>query len=46
MGGRVGIASKILSRFVQKCATEDDDAFCRLIYRFTVNKMILNINQR
>ncbi len=25
---------------------EDDDAFCRLIYRFTVNKMILrNINQ-
>ncbi len=28
--------------FVQKCATggEDDDAFCRLIYRFTVNKMM------
>ncbi len=26
-------------RSVQR--VEDDDAFCRLIYRFTVNKMIL-----
>ncbi len=24
---------------------EDDDAFCRLIYRFTINKMMRNINQ-
>ncbi len=24
---------------------EDDDAFCRLIYRFIVNKMILKISE-
>ncbi len=37
----VGIASRYES-FCAKCVqqVEDDDAFCRLIYRFTVNKMI------
>ncbi len=37
VGGRQDLRSRLL-----KCATvEDDDAFCRLIYQFTVNKMIL-----
>ncbi len=41
--GRVGIASRftrvVYCEVMQQ--VEDDDAFCRLIYRFTVNKMIL-----
>ncbi len=33
---------KIYESFVRSVQqAEDDDAFCRLIYRFTVNKMIL-----
>ncbi len=38
----VGIASRFAELFVRSVQqVEDDDAFCRLIYRFTVNKMIL-----
>ncbi len=40
---RVGNASD-LPEFVSAAKqVEDDDAFCRLIYRFTVNKTILEI---
>ncbi len=44
---RVGIASRRPESFVRSAQqVEDDDASCRLIYRFTVNKMILEISIR
>ncbi len=37
---RVGI-TQIASRLLRSVQQVEDDAFCRLIYQFTVNKMIL-----
>ncbi len=37
--GAVELVRALPESFIAKCATgEDIDAFCRLIYRFTVNK--------
>ncbi len=39
---RSELAVKIYESFVRSVQqVEDDDAFCHLIYRFTVNKVIL-----
>ncbi len=39
---RVGVRQIYPSRLCESVQqVEDDDAFCRLIYRFAVNKMIL-----
>ncbi len=47
--GAVELCASRFARVLLQSGTakmEDDDAFCRLIYQFTVNKMILKYQNR